>query len=141
MVTGVPKRGEPGKVSYQLILDDGAAEYVLRITADDAKVLRDWFHDAERVYFEMEREVLIFGEVLRSRSVNSRSVNNLLNGVDRFQRNMRKNMEHGIIVVLSNCGVNGGLVPTILLLIPCHLVHQVVAIGLCGLTNSLKRKR
>ena len=58
------ERGEPGKFSYQLILDDGAAEYVLRVTAHDAKVLRDWFQDAEdAVYFDMEREVLIFGEI------------------------------------------------------------------------------
>ena len=57
------ERGEPGKFSYQLILDDGAAEYVLSVTADDAKVLRDWFHDADTVYFDMEREVLIFGEI------------------------------------------------------------------------------
>ena len=54
---------QDGKFSYQLILDDGAAEYVLRVTADDAKVLRDWFHDADTVYFDMEREVLIFGEI------------------------------------------------------------------------------
>jgi hypothetical protein len=57
------ERGEYGKFSYQLILDDGAAEYVLRVTADDAKVLRDWFHDADTVYFDLEREVLIFGEI------------------------------------------------------------------------------
>ncbi len=58
------ERGEQGKFSYQLILDDGAAEYVLRVTADDAKVLRDWFQDAEdTVYFDLEREVLIFGEI------------------------------------------------------------------------------
>ena len=57
-------RGEHGKFSYQLILDDGAEEYVLRVTADDAKVLRDWFQDAEdAVYFDMEREVLIFGQL------------------------------------------------------------------------------
>ncbi len=57
------ERKEHGKFSYQLILDDEAAEYVLRITADDAKVLRDWFHDADTVYFDMEREALIFGEI------------------------------------------------------------------------------
>ena len=56
-------RGEPGKFSYQLILDEGAAEYVLRVTAEDAKVLRDWFQDAGTVYFDMEREVLVFGEL------------------------------------------------------------------------------
>ena len=57
------ERGESGKFSYQLILDEGAAEYVLRVTAEDAKVLRDWFHDADTVYFDLEREVLIFGEL------------------------------------------------------------------------------
>ena len=57
------ERGEHGTFSYQLILDDGAAEFVVRVTADDAKVLRDWFQDADTVYFDMEREVLIFGEI------------------------------------------------------------------------------
>jgi hypothetical protein len=57
------ERGEPGKFSYQLILDDGAQEFVIRVTAEDAKVLRDFFHDADTVYFDMEREVLIFGEI------------------------------------------------------------------------------
>ena len=57
------ERGEHGKFSYQLILDNGAAEFVVRVTADDAKVLRDWFQDADTVYFDMEREVLIFGEI------------------------------------------------------------------------------
>ena len=57
------ERGEHGKFSYQLILDDGAQEFVIRVTADDAKVLRDWFHDAGTVYFDMEREVLVFGEL------------------------------------------------------------------------------
>jgi hypothetical protein len=46
-----------------LIFDEGAAEYVLKVTADDAKVLRDLFHDAETIYFDLEREVLIFGEI------------------------------------------------------------------------------
>ena len=58
------ERGEPGKFSYQLILDDGAEEFVIRVPADDAKVLRDLFHDAEdTIYFDMEREVLIFGGI------------------------------------------------------------------------------
>jgi hypothetical protein len=35
-----------------------AAEYFLRVAADDAKVLRDFFHDAETVYFDLEREVI-----------------------------------------------------------------------------------
>ena len=57
------ERGESGKFSYQLILDEAAEEYVLRVTAEDAKVLRDWFHDADAIYFDLEREVLIFGEI------------------------------------------------------------------------------
>ncbi len=57
------ERGEPGKFSYQLILDDGAQEFVIRVPADDAKVLRDLFHDADTIYFDMQREVLIFGEI------------------------------------------------------------------------------
>lgn len=57
------ERGEAGKFSYQLILDDGAQEFVIRVPADDAKVLRDLFHDADTIYFDTEREVLIFGEI------------------------------------------------------------------------------
>jgi hypothetical protein len=57
------ERGEPGKFSYQLILDDGAQEFIIRVPADDAKVLRDLFHDADTIYFDLEREVLIFGEI------------------------------------------------------------------------------
>jgi hypothetical protein len=57
------ERGEPGKFSYQLILDDGAEEFVIRVPADDAKVLRDLFHDADTIYFDMRRQVLIFGEI------------------------------------------------------------------------------
>jgi hypothetical protein len=57
------ERGEPGKFSYQLILDDGAEEFIIRVTADDAKVLRDLFHDADTIYFDLQREVLIFGEI------------------------------------------------------------------------------
>jgi hypothetical protein len=58
------ERGEPGKFSYQLILDDGAEEFVIRVPADDAKVLRDLFHDAgDTIYFDMQREVLIFGAI------------------------------------------------------------------------------
>ena len=54
---------EDGKFSYQLILDDGAEEFIIRVTADDAKVLRDLFHDADTIYFDLQREVLIFGEI------------------------------------------------------------------------------
>ena len=54
---------ENGKFSYQLILDNGVQEALIMPTADDAKVLRDLFDDADTVYWDTEREVLIFGEI------------------------------------------------------------------------------
>jgi hypothetical protein len=57
------RRGEEGKFSYQLILDNGAEEYVIRPTADDADVLIDLFEQTDTIYFDMERRVLIFGDV------------------------------------------------------------------------------
>ena len=57
------QRGEEGKFSFQLILDNGAEEYVIRPTADDADVLVDLFEQTDTIYFDMERRVLIFGDV------------------------------------------------------------------------------
>lgn len=54
---------EHGKFSYQLILDNGAEEALIMPTADDAKVLRDLIHDAEALYWDTEKEVLIFGKI------------------------------------------------------------------------------
>jgi hypothetical protein len=54
---------ENGKFSYQLILDNGAEEALIMPTADDAKVLRDFFHDADAVYWDTEKEVLIFSNI------------------------------------------------------------------------------
>ncbi len=54
---------ENGKFSYQLILDNGAQEVLIMPTADDAKVLRDFFNDADTIYFDTEKEVLIFGKI------------------------------------------------------------------------------
>ena len=53
------ERGEPGKFSMQFILDDGADEYVLRPTAEDARTLMLMIEDAESLYFDMERRALI----------------------------------------------------------------------------------
>jgi hypothetical protein len=52
-----------GKFSYQLILDNGAEEALVMPTAEDAKVLRDLIHDADAVYWDIEREVLIFSNI------------------------------------------------------------------------------
>ncbi len=57
------ERGEPGKFSFQLILDNGAEEYVIRPTNEDADVLVDLFEQTDTIYFDMERRVLIFGDV------------------------------------------------------------------------------
>ncbi len=52
-------RGEHGAFTVQLILDDGAEEYVLQPTAEDAKVLLELFGSANAVYFDLDRKVLI----------------------------------------------------------------------------------
>jgi hypothetical protein len=57
------QRGAEGKFSFQLILDNGAEEYVLRPTSEDADVLVDLFEQTDSIYFDMERGVLIFGDV------------------------------------------------------------------------------
>jgi hypothetical protein len=52
-----------GKFSYQLILDNGAQEALIMPTAGDAKVLRNLIHDADAVYWDTDKEVLIFGKI------------------------------------------------------------------------------
>ena len=52
-----------GKFSYQLILDNGAQEALIMPTAGDARVLRNLIHDADAVYWDTEKEVLIFGKI------------------------------------------------------------------------------
>ncbi|MDP9424626.1 MAG: hypothetical protein M3P37_00990 [Actinomycetota bacterium] len=54
---------QDGKFSYQLILDNGAEEALIMPTAQDAKALRDFFDDAESVYYDTQNEVLIFGKI------------------------------------------------------------------------------
>ena len=57
------ERGAPGKFSFQLILDNGAEEYAIRPTAEDADVLVELFKLTDKLYFDMSRQVLIFGNV------------------------------------------------------------------------------
>ena len=52
-----------GKFSYQLILDNGAQEALIMPTPDDGKLLRDLIHDSEALYWDVEKEVLIFGKI------------------------------------------------------------------------------
>ena len=53
------ERGAPGKFSYQLVLDNGAEEYVLRPVAEDAKVIRKLLSKSKNLVFDTERGVLI----------------------------------------------------------------------------------
>ena len=53
--------GEPGTYLFQLVLDNGASEVVLSLTNDDADNLFDWLSDSTEVYYDLEREVVLFG--------------------------------------------------------------------------------
>ena len=52
--------GQPGINTLRLILDDGAADYVLTTTAEDADNLFDWLRDSEEVYWDVGEEQLLF---------------------------------------------------------------------------------
>ena len=43
----------------QLILDNGAEEYILRPTAEDIRVQIELFKLAKTVYFDLDRKVLV----------------------------------------------------------------------------------
>jgi hypothetical protein len=53
------ERGAPGTFSYQLVLDNGAAEYVILPVAEDAKVIRKLLSKSKNLVFDTERGVLI----------------------------------------------------------------------------------
>lgn len=57
------ERGAPGAFTVQLILDNGAAEYILRPTADDVDVLLKLFRRSTSTTFDVERKVLMFGDL------------------------------------------------------------------------------
>ena len=59
--------GQPGTYIFQLVLDHGASEVVLTLTEGDADNLFDWLSTSSDVYYNLEREVLLFG----SRAVGS----------------------------------------------------------------------
>ena len=59
--------GQPGTYIFQLVLDHGASEVVLTLTEGDADNLFDWLSTSSDVYYDVEREVLLFG----SRSIGS----------------------------------------------------------------------
>jgi hypothetical protein len=56
--------GDPGKAgtfTLQLVLDQGAWEEIVTVTADDADVLQDLLADAGAVYYDIGRRTLMFG--------------------------------------------------------------------------------
>ena len=57
------ERGGDGAFTLQLILDNGADEYILRPTADDAEVLLKLFKRADSAMFDLERKVVIFNNL------------------------------------------------------------------------------
>jgi hypothetical protein len=56
-------RGAPGYFTVQLILDNGADEYVLRPTVEDAEEIFRLRDRSGRVYFDLQRKVLMFGNL------------------------------------------------------------------------------
>ncbi|GAB7189823.1 hypothetical protein NUM3379_05290 [Kineococcus sp. NUM-3379] len=58
-VAGEP--GSNGTYTLQLVLDQGAWEEVLTLTADDADALQDLLKNTETVHYDVERRSLIFG--------------------------------------------------------------------------------
>jgi hypothetical protein len=56
-------RGAPGVFTLQLILDHGADEYVLRPSATDADVLVQLLARSKTAAFDLERKVLMFGNL------------------------------------------------------------------------------
>ncbi|MCI0407849.1 MAG: hypothetical protein L0191_04670 [Acidobacteria bacterium] len=57
------ERGGPGAFTLQLILDNGAEEYVLRPSAEDADALVTLLTRSANVMFDLERKVLMFGNL------------------------------------------------------------------------------
>ena len=57
------ERGADGAFTLQLILDQGADEYVLRPTADDTQVLLDLFRMSDSATFDLDRKVVVFSNL------------------------------------------------------------------------------
>ncbi|MDQ4075095.1 MAG: hypothetical protein M3220_02475 [Chloroflexota bacterium] len=57
------ERGAPGEITMQLILDNGAEEYVLNPTVEDAEAILRFRDRSGRMYFDLQRKVLMFGNM------------------------------------------------------------------------------
>jgi hypothetical protein len=57
------ERGKPGLFTLQLILDNGADEYVIQPHAEDMKPLLRLFKEAPHPMFDKQRKLLMFSDV------------------------------------------------------------------------------
>ena len=57
------ERGKPGRFVLQLILDNGADEYIICPYAEDMKALLQLFKEAPHPMFNKQRTLLMFGDV------------------------------------------------------------------------------
>jgi hypothetical protein len=57
------ERGEEGRFTLQLILDNGAEEYILEPDADDLDVIIKLFARSSHAMFDLYRKVLMFGNL------------------------------------------------------------------------------
>jgi len=57
------ERGEEGAFTLQLILDQGADEYVLRPDADDLDIILQLLKMSDSASFDVERKVLMFSNL------------------------------------------------------------------------------
>ena len=55
--------GEPGQFYFQFILDNGAEEYVMQLTADDGRLVMDMIDEAESLALDTERGRLKFNDL------------------------------------------------------------------------------
>jgi hypothetical protein len=57
------ERGAPGTFTFQPILDQGADEYIVLPSADDAEVLLQLFKSSAGAMFDRARKVLMFRDI------------------------------------------------------------------------------
>ncbi len=57
------QRGEEGKFTIQLILDNGVEEYILQPDADDVEPMLKLFAMSDHANFDLERKVLMFSNL------------------------------------------------------------------------------
>ncbi len=57
------QRGQPGKFTVQLILDNGVEEYILDTAAGDVEALLQLFGRSAYATFDTERKVLMFSNL------------------------------------------------------------------------------